>query len=373
MRRTHRAPTTRVVLRPIRAKARGGDKLASMAAEAAFELGAAAARAAKPQPRTNIVKLRRHGVPRSLPTETSRLVTSARSERSVIGIPDNIDVPFDVISAPISYNSTAVSYSFTSNASSVGLVTMLIDPNLQLTSATGSWYMFGIPVANLSSSYSRFRIKRLRVQYEPVVPNSVAGCLALCYNPDGADYNTSTPPTPQQVLGFQGSRSIQVGQRTELGMGALDRSWKYVATTGTTTGSALRWASPGSFMLASIASTTTNTVGYLRLSGVIEFAGLGNSGQGQPNQILQLRERIRELELAAFSPSDPVSDRLNALPHHPRDDCLSESDYEPVAAEPAGLAGPCIHNSIRCPVCHHAPRAPKPESSASVSPHHPSC
>jgi len=190
----------------------------------------------------------------------------------------------------------------------------------------------GSAISNLSICYRQFRLLKLTVDYEPAVATSVSGSIALAYQPDSALANVSSG---QAVLGSQGARQIAIGLPSRLGRFAIDNDWKWIqdSTVVPATAANERQTAAGALLLSAISGgyPANTSVGYIRMSGVIQFRGLGRTVGTLDN----LTRQHRLLAGPSVADVDSVEDAV-ALEAFPED---------AYAGQPVGPAPPAVRPS----------------------------
>jgi len=187
---------------------------------------------------------------------------------------DHITVTFDNTSMPLYVSSGATSpfYFGTGGTSNWGFG---LDPN----QTYGGYSPFGKAIANLSNSYRMWRIVSLRARFESARPTTESGVTIIAYTPDGGVDVTVSPTGPDTVASNKGSILVQTGQSTDIPVYDLNKDWLYVSDASAGGAANNRQAHAGAFInyAVNVASGTGILLGYMRLSGTIQFAGLGST------------------------------------------------------------------------------------------------
>jgi hypothetical protein len=280
--RRSRLRTPRLAMPSVRPFRRAGaDLLLSAATDGAAALGASLAR---PRRRT-AVSVKSKPVPPSITGSSSR--SSLRAAPSISGVTTFttasnkhiISVPFSTISNSLLAVLTATNYT------SFGLSAVATSPFFDLSPSNNTLggfqsYAFGVGVANIARAYARYRIKRLRLTYVPVVSTSTAGSVII-----GATSENflTTVPTPQNVADCQASLTTPVWQTASLDLTSVARindEWLYVLANSATVAEQ-RQNYPCSLMASSLGipanvSGANVAYGYIRFDGIIEFTSLSD-------------------------------------------------------------------------------------------------
>lgn len=158
---------------------------------------------------------------------------------------------------------------------------------------------FGNTIMSLANAYSKYRLVKLKVSYEGVLPTSSPGSIAIGYVKDAGISGTisyqDTTATTDNVTCPVWCPSASFEVKT------LDKDWKY-CVVGTATQPEMRMDCPGSIIVGDLALLNFNQVlGVVRLEGIIEFSELYDG----PN--FQSRTPV---VTSSTTHSSPISDTL---------------------------------------------------------------
>jgi hypothetical protein len=132
---------------------------------------------------------------------------------------------------------------------------------------------FGVTMTSLANAYSRWRLVKLRISYEGIMPTSTGGSIAVGYV---SDAGISGSVNYQTVASVSDNCSCPLwSARTSFDAKTLDTSWKY-CQIGTSSQPEERMDCPGSIIVSGIytASGGGTIYGTIRLEGEIEFVQL---------------------------------------------------------------------------------------------------
>jgi len=159
--------------------------------------------------------------------------------------------------------------------------------------------MFGAPISSIAKAFEQWRLTKLCIYYEPIVPSTTPGGLLLSYTRDPYEvgtlnYFTISSPNDNATAPVWTGFKIEVTQ--------LDTSWKYCFNSAATTAADQRLTFPGTMLGTFIGATLpsageANTNGFLRMEGVVEFTGLSDSSD------LQFRGTTLAEQCAFYKPN----------------------------------------------------------------------
>lgn len=178
---------------------------------------------------------------------------------------------FSVASMPVCTSPSGV-LSFGGTTST--FANLSLDPTLPIT-GTGSsgTYVFGYGIATLGNFYREYRIIKLRCRYLAQV-QPVAGSICIAYSPDGA-ITTTSASSYSLVSSTNGNVTFPVWQNAELPLINLQKQWLYTADGATQSDN--RMGNIGTILAQWLNQPASSQVlGVLEFSGVIEFRGLGS-------------------------------------------------------------------------------------------------
>jgi hypothetical protein len=152
---------------------------------------------------------------------------------------------------------------------------------------------FGIGISNIAKAYARYRVRKLRVTYVPIVGTAAVGSFVL--GATSENYITNFPINAQTAADCQVSMTTPVWQEASMDLSSLlmtdkNPEWFYTYVADSSDASQ-RQNFCCTLLSAGIGMQNVSTYGYLRFDGVIEFTSLSDIVGGA----------------AAFSPSPSVN------------------------------------------------------------------
>lgn len=138
---------------------------------------------------------------------------------------------------------------------------------------------FGIGISNVSRAYARYRVKRLRVTYVPIVSTAAVGSVILGATTEAFLLNA---PSPQVVADCQASLTTPVWKEASIDLSGLlmtdkNPEWLYVRSNQVATSADQRQNYCCTLVTAGIGLVgALADFGYLRFDGVIEFTSLSD-------------------------------------------------------------------------------------------------
>jgi hypothetical protein len=180
----------------------------------------------------------------------------------------SIIVPFDCLAILLATNASSVlGFSVNTTSNSISF-------DLNPTQATGGGLPFGVAISQLATCYDRFRVRKLRVHYNPLCSTTTASGALLAYSPD--PWITGGTYTPYTVGSLADNTPFAFWEPKDLEIRNLDKTWKYCYESVTNTAAESRQDCAGSLIVAPIGTMTASTIfGSFQFSGEIEFTGLG--------------------------------------------------------------------------------------------------
>jgi len=187
---------------------------------------------------------------------------------------NTVSLPFRCANVEITTSATGVLLLNTTGSFSAGGPELDLHPIANGT--TGQSKMFGYAMSALAASFSRWRVKALRVTYHPVCTTSTAGVLRIAYSSESAingavNWNSiSSSSTALTVTGWApGSMDIP----SDILLPNKDE-WSYTYPPATPTTSDDRFSNQGCILAAIQGGANSVFWGELEFEGVIEFKDL---------------------------------------------------------------------------------------------------
>jgi hypothetical protein len=254
--------------------------LARALGTAAAQLGSAVARTkkkttkqkkGKPKARGNMVNGLSFTEPK-IQTTAAPIALGQLSRR--IRRSNLVTVPFSCANVEVNTNSSSTILLNTTASTSTGGPELDLHPIANGT--TGQAKMFGYAIASLASSFSRWRLKSLRITYHAACATSTAGLIRIAYSSEsaingGVSWNavssssTSLTVSPWQTATFDIPTDILLADPT---------AWNYCYPPTTPTTSDDRISNQGCLLAAGLGLGGLGFFGELEMSGVLEFKDL---------------------------------------------------------------------------------------------------
>lgn len=164
-----------------------------------------------------------------------------------------------------------ITYVGTATAGAIPPVVSSAASNFQTGPFTTLW------LANIALNYDKYRYKSLKFMYQPLMPTTTSGAVAMYWDPDSNDTVAANYVTC--AANYRASTgSIFEPVTLTVSKDQLDRlPWYFTSGTGTT--DPVGVASPGQFVIASSSTVLANaaaagatTLGYIWMEYEIELA-----------------------------------------------------------------------------------------------------
>jgi len=174
---------------------------------------------------------------------------------------------------------------------------------------------FAAPFINIPRSFTKFRFRKLTLEYVGQTQTGVSGSFVMAYNPDGdVTYVSSTAANlremPVAVEAPLWSPNVCLEAINDRSMNDEDAALFYTAQGTSTVDANLRIANQGAVLLngeSSDAVGTSKTYGWLYVEGVLDLYAITNSNQlGSPFTAVELRLQRRALDTL-------IAERIAAL------------------------------------------------------------
>lgn len=281
---------------------------------------------------------------------------------------NTVTVPFRCSNVEVNTNVTSTILLNTTASTTAGGPELDFHPISNGT--TGQAKIFGYAVASLASSFSRWRLKSLRITYHAACNTSTPGLIRFAYSSESAingsvswnsvsSSSTSLTVSAWQTAGFDIPSDILLSSPDE---------WHYCYPPTTPTTSDDRISNQGCLLAAGLGLGGLGFFGELEMSGVIEFKDLFDEADLQLHHRTvhsmldpQLFERPASASVAATaSSSSSCSSSMPAnVPSHMAQFlssyCNPPSSRTTTFGVPASASLPIIseqaEHSSGCPTC----------------------